>query len=542
MDIVGMIFALLAGVGVLLLGCNILSENMEKMASGWLKKLFFKTQDNKLVGVLIGAGSTAIVQSSGLTTVMVVGLVNAGIMTLAQATTIIIGANIGTTITGQIAALGAFDVSGLFAGFAGVGMLINIFAKSDKTKTIGNSICGFGMVFVSLSLMSSAIGGLKESGHIEMLFSSITNPFLLFLIGIAATAIMQSSSAISAILISMAAAGIQIGTGNNEILYIILGSNIGSCATALISSIGAGVNAKRASIIHLLFNVFGSIIFFVFLMIFDSFMNDVMRQIFAHPGTQVAMFHTFFNVTCAIIFLPFTKLLVKLSTLIIPEKDTEKNSTYLDKRLIMTPSVAIESAIKETMNMLDIAVESLKNSLFGFIERESNYIPKVQKENKKVNALGKEITNYCILISSKNLDINSETTISSLHDIISDIDRISELADNIIKYTDREIKEDLVFSDRVKCKLQDMFSLISMMHTKTKKYILEKDINVLSEIDSLEDKIDAMRKMLVKEHIERLNKGECRPESSSVFINLSNNLERVGDHISYIAHANIINK
>lgn len=542
MDIVGMIFALLAGIGVLLLGCNILSENMEKMASGWLKKLFFKTQDNKLVGVLIGAGSTAIVQSSGLTTVMVVGLVNAGIMTLAQATTIIIGANIGTTITGQIAALGAFDVSGLFAGFAGVGMLINIFAKSDKTKTIGNSICGFGMVFVSLSLMSSAIGGLKESGHIEMLFSSITNPFLLFLIGIAATAIMQSSSAISAILISMAAAGIQIGTGNNEILYIILGSNIGSCATALISSIGAGVNAKRASIIHLLFNVFGSIIFFVFLMIFDSFMNDVMRQIFAHPGTQVAMFHTFFNVTCAIIFLPFTKLLVKLSTLIIPEKDTEKNSTYLDKRLIMTPSVAIESAIKETMNMLDIAVESLKNSLFGFIERDSNYIPKVQKENKKVNALGKEITNYCILISSKNLDINSETTISSLHDIISDIDRISELADNIIKYTDREIKEDLVFSDRVKCELQDMFSLISMMHTKTKKYILEKDINVLSEIDSLEDKIDAMRKMLVKEHIERLNKGECRPESSSVFINLSNNLERVGDHISYIAHANIINK
>ncbi len=540
MDIVGMIFALLAGIGVLLLGCNILSENMEKMASGWLKKLFFKTQDNKLVGVLIGAGSTAIVQSSGLTTVMVVGLVNAGIMTLAQATTIIIGANIGTTITGQIAALGAFDISGFFAGFAGVGMLINIFAKSDKTKTIGNSICGFGMVFVSLSLMSSAIGGLKESGHIEALFSSITNPFLLFLIGIAATAIMQSSSAISAILISMAAAGIQIGTGNNEILYIILGSNIGSCATALISSIGAGVNAKRASIIHLLFNVFGSLIFFIFLMIFDNFMNDVVKQLFAHPGTQVAMFHTFFNVTCAIIFLPFTKVLVKLSTIIIPEKETEKNSTYLDKRLIMTPSVAIESAIKETMNMLDIAVESLKNSLFGFIERDSTYIPKVQKENKKVNALGKEITNYCILISSKNLDINAETTISSLHDIISDIDRISELADNIIKYTDREIKEDLVFSDRVKCELQDMFSLISMMHINTKKYILEKDTDVLSEIDVLEDKIDAMRKMLVKEHIERLNKGECRPESSSVFINLSNNLERVGDHISYIAHANII--
>lgn len=542
MDIVGMIFALLAGIGVLLLGCNILSENMERMASGWLKKLFFKTQNNKFVGVLIGTGSTAIVQSSGLTTVMVVGLVNAGIMTLTQATTIIIGANIGTTITGQIAALGAFDISGFFAGFAGIGMLINLFAKNDKTKTIGNSICGFGMVFVSLSLMSNAIVGLKESGHIEMLFSSITNPFLLFLIGILATAIMQSSSAISAILISMAVAGIQIGTGNNEILYIIIGSNIGSCATALISSIGASVNAKRASIIHLLFNVFGSIIFFIFLMIFDNFMTDVMKKLFAEPGTQIAMFHTFFNIVCAIIFLPFTNILVKLSKIIIPDKETNKTSTYLDKRLIMTPSVAIESAIKETMDMLDFAVESLKNSLFGFIERDSNYIPKVQKENKKVNALGKEITNYCILISSKNLDINSEATISSLHDIISDIDRISELADNIIKYTDREIKEDLVFSDRVKCELQDMFSLISQMHINTKKYILEKNEDVLLEIDILEDKIDGMRKMLVKEHIERLNKGECRPESSSVFINLSNNLERVGDHISYIAHSNINNK
>lgn len=540
MNIVMMIFAMLSGIGVLLLGCNVLSSNMEKIANGWLKKLFFKTQNNKIVGVLIGTGATAVVQSSGLTTVMVVGLVNAGIMTLTQATTLIIGANIGTTITGQIAALGAFDISGVFAGFAGVGMLINLFSKREKTKILGNIISGFGMIFVSLSLMSTAISELKDGGYIESLFTSITNPFLLFLIGIISTAIMQSSSAITAILISMAAANIQVGNGGNEILYIILGTNIGSCATALLSSIGAGVNAKRASIIHLLFNFFGSIIFFIFLLIYDDFMTSVVARIFSAPSTQIAMFHTFFNVVCAIIFLPFTNVLVKISQLIIRDKEEEK-TTVLDKRLVVTPSIAIATAVKETMRMLDLSVSSLKIALDGFIDCDGECIVKVQNQNQKVNSLGKELTNYLILISSKDIDIASETTISSLHDIISDIDRISELADNVIKYTDREIKENLIFSDKVKQELKEMYSLIHNMHLLTKSYILEHQKNVLKSIDEIEDNIDDMRKLLVREHIERLNKGECRPESSSVFINLANNLERVGDHISYIAHANIMN-
>lgn len=541
MNIFMMIFAMLAGIGVLLLGCNVLSQNMEKLANGWLKKLFFKTQDKKIVGVLIGAGATAIVQSSGMTTVMVVGLVNAGIMTLAQATTLIIGANIGTTITGQIAALGAFDISQVFAGFAGIGMLLNLFSKNEKTKTLGNIICGFGMVFVSLSLMSDAISGLKDGGYIENLFASITNPFLLFLIGIIATALMQSSSAITTILISMAVANIQIGTGGNEVLFIILGTNIGSCATALLSSIGAGVNAKRASVIHLLFNLLGSIIFFVFLFIYKDFMTGVVAVLFKHPGTQIAMFHTFFNVISSIIFLPFTKQLVKISQLIIKDKKDSKTSTILDKRLVVTPSIAIDAAIKETMNMLDMAVDSLNTSLEGFINADGGCINKVIQNNKEVNSVGKDLTNYLILISSKNLSMSSEKTISALHDIISDIDRISELADNILKYTDREIKEDLIFSDKVKLELKEMYSLISQMHTNTKAFILDRKYDLLNEIDSIEDRIDDYRRLLVREHIERLNKGECRPESSSVFINLANNLERVGDHISYIAHSSINN-
>lgn len=269
-------------------------------------------------------------------------------------------------------------------------------------------------------------------------------------------------------------------------------------------------------------------------------MQDVLVKLFSHPGTQIAMFHTFFNLINAIIFLPFTDLLVKISKILVRDKD-EQTSTFLDKRLVMTPSVAINASIKETMNMLDLAVLSLKMSLDGFIASDSECINKVLANNKKVNGLGKDITNYLILISSKNnTSINSEITISSLHDIISDIDRISELADNIVKYTDREIKEGLVFSEKVKMELNDMYSLISNMHSYTKEFILNHNYAVINSIDKIEDDIDDLRKQLVKEHIERLNKGECRPESSSVFINLANNLERAGDHISYIAHAQII--
>ena len=269
-------------------------------------------------------------------------------------------------------------------------------------------------------------------------------------------------------------------------------------------------------------------------------MTSVVARIFSAPSTQIAMFHTFFNVVCAIIFLPFTNVLVKISQLIIRDKEEEK-TTVLDKRLVVTPSIAIATAVKETMRMLDLSVSSLKIALDGFIDCDGECIVKVQNQNQKVNSLGKELTNYLILISSKDIDIASETTISSLHDIISDIDRISELADNVIKYTDREIKESLIFSDKVKQELKEMYSLIHNMHLLTKSYILEHQKNVLKSIDEIEDNIDDMRKLLVREHIERLNKGECRPESSSVFINLANNLERVGDHISYIAHANIMN-
>ena len=537
MDYFYLVFEILAGLGVFLVGCKMLSDNMEKIANSKIKSLFLKTSDKKLVGVGIGCATTALVQSSGLTTVMVIGLVNAGIMTLGQAATIIIGANIGTTVTAHIAALQTFDFIGIAIGFTGVGALINLFAKSEKVKTIGNILSGLGLIFVGLTLMNSSMQFLKQSQTVVDIISSIKNPFLLFLIGIVLTALIQSSSAITSIIISMAAAGIIIGGGGNAVLFIILGSNIGSCATSLLSSIGASNNAKRSSVIHILFNTFGAIIFFILLLCWKGFMDATFVKVFSNPATQIAMFHTFFNVICACLFLPFSNYLVKLSQIIIPDKKEEEHHTFLDKRFLNAPAIAVESAVRETILMLDKAVANLSESLDGFCTLDHSYVASIQKNNIEINEMSKVITDYLVHISPSNSTITEERYISAMHDVISDVVRISELADNIGKYIDRSIKEDLIFSDTVKKSVQEVNELIIRQANNVKNSWTNPSAELYRTIDIIEDEIDVRRKELVKGHIERLNKGECRAESSSVFINLANNLERVGDHLYFIAQS-----
>ena len=532
-----LIFEILAGLGVFLVGCKMLSDNMEKIANSRIKALFLKTSDKKLVGVGIGCATTALVQSSGLTTVMVIGLVNAGIMTLGQAATIIIGANIGTTVTAHIAALQTFDFIAIAIGLTGIGAFINLFTKKEKIKTIGNILSGLGLIFVGLTLMKESMEFLKENQTIVDLLASIKNPFLLFMIGIVFTALIQSSSAITSIIISMAAAGILIGGGGNAVLFIILGSNIGSCATSLLSSIGASTNAKRSSMIHLLFNTFGAIIFFIVLVLWEGFMGSTFVKVFNEPATQIAMFHTFFNVICACIFLPFTKYLVKLSQLIIPDKKMETEFTFLDKRFLNTPAIAVESAVRETLLMLDNAVANLSESLDGFCKLDENYVTSIQKHNIEINEMSKRITDYLVHISPTNSTITEERYISAMHDVISDVVRISELADNVGKYITRSVKEELVFSETVKVEVQEVSELIIKQANNVKNAWKKPTPELYRSIDIIEDEIDARRKDLVKGHIERLNRGECRAESSSVFINLANNLERVGDHLYFIAQS-----
>ncbi len=541
MEIFESIVMILAGCGAFLLGFKLLSDNMEKLAGNSLKMLFNKTSDKKWVGVGMGAISTAVVQSSGVTTVMVVGFVNAGIMSLYQAATVIMGANIGTTITAQLAALQALPIDTIFISLLFIGVICEMFTKNEKVKCIGLAFAGLGMVFFGLDIMSGTMKEYANNPSITNLLASMNNPFLLLFFGVAFTALVQSSSAVTTVIIGMASAGLTIGGGGNAVLYLILGSNIGSCVTALISSVGASVNARRASIIHLLFNITGAVLFAILLLCWRGFFDATFVKWFPVPSTQIAMFHTFFNVICTLLFLPFTKTLVRLSMLIIPDKkQTEKDPSelvYMDKRFLATPAVAVGQLWKDTFRMADIAMESLQTAFDGFIQRDLGAIEKVYAKNECISTLSGKISDYLVQVSASGASLSDEKSINALHSNIGDIARIAELADNLTKYTKKEVKDNLVFSEGINEKLESMHGLLHEQYAFVKKIMLDRDRGLLAQSDAMEDKIDEMRKDLVAEHIARLGQGKCRPENNTIFVNLVCNLERIGDHLNFIAHS-----
>ena len=559
------VFELLAGLGAFLIGVKLLSDNMEKLATGKMRSLFHrasgkvtlpegatrkekfraKTKEwsSNLVGVGIGTAVTAVIQSSSLTTVMVVGLVNAGVMTLTQATTITMGANIGTTITAQIAALSAFDFAVFAMGLTGIGILVAYATKKEKVQTICYAVAGLGLVFVGLDVMDASMDFFQESQVIVDLFASITNPFLLFFLGIAITAIIQSSSALTVILIAMAESGIIIGGGGNAVMYVVLGTNIGTCVTALLSCIGTSVNARRAAMIHLLFNVIGSIIFFIIMICWPEMNANTFEAWFPNnPGTQIAMFHTFFNVISTILFLPFTNGLVKLSELLVrpgkkKKEDAEETSSRLDKRLLPTPALAVDSATQEAAAALGKAVVSLKTAVDGFIEQDTAKTDEVIRINDEVDETIGKIDAYLVQVSAYDSTLDTEKRIAALHSCLGDIHRVGELAQNVTKYTRRTEKDQLYFSPKVKDDIREMYELLERMSNKAGELMVSGADDELNAIDELENEVDAKRKRLIKEHVARLGSGECRPESSGVFVNLVCNLERVGDHLNYIAHS-----
>lgn len=569
-DIAAAIFELLAGLGAFLIGVKMLSDNMEKLATGKMRTLFHRasgktelpeaaTRKEKaraklkewsanLAGVGIGTATTAVIQSSSLTTVMVVGLVNAGVMTLTQATTITMGANIGTTITAQIAALSAFDFAVFAMGLTGIGILVAYATKKEKVQTICYALAGLGLVFVGLDVMDASMDFFQESQVIVDLFASITNPFLLFFLGIAITAIIQSSSALTVILIAMAESGILIGGGGNAVLYVVLGTNIGTCVTALLSSIGTNINAKRAAVIHLLFNVIGSIIFFIIMVCWPEMNANTFEAWFPdNPGTQIAMFHTFFNVISTILFLPFTNGLVKLSEILVrPRKKADESGengvpSRLDKRLLSTPALAVDGATEEAAAALAKAVGSLKTAVDGFVTQDTAKTETVVKANEEVDECLSRIDSYLVQVSAYDSTLDTEKRIAALHSCLGDIHRVGELAQNVTKYTRRTEKDSLYFSPKVKDDINDMYALLEKMSAKAGEILTSGSTDGLAEIDTIENEIDARRKRLIKEHVQRLGSGECRPESSSVFVNLVCNLERVGDHLNYIAHSSEAN-
>lgn len=541
-DYVSAVIGLLAGLGALLIGFKLLSDNIEKLANTGLKKLFNKTSKNRWVGIGIGAAVTAIIQSSGASTIMIVGFVNAGLMTLFQATAMIMGANIGTTVTAQIASLGSFDIALYATLLAFIGAFMNMLCKKEKPKTIGLALAGLGLVFLSLDFMKTSMSVFSNSTAFTDLLQTVNNPFLLLFIGIGLTALLQSSSALTTILIAMVTAGLSIGNGPNDIIYVILGTNIGSCVTALLSGFGASINGKRASLIHLMFNTFGSMLFFIILLFWPSFMEQTFMSWFpGAPGTQIAMFHTFFNVLFTLIFCPFINVFVYIAQKLIPDKKEEVQETFIDERFLSTPAVALSQVTKEVARMGRLSMEALNLGVDAFINHDTEKTPEIQDKITMINKINENIVAYLVKISTYSGTKNDEEFLAILHNSVSDLYRSAEIADNMTKYTRHLVEDQLVFSKVVFEQLNNFKNKLNEQYENVERILLEKQYDLISRIDELEDQMDSLRSKLVKDHIARLEKGECSLSSSSVFINLVSNLERAGDHLHVIAHSVVDN-
>ena len=556
MEYLYLVLELCGGLGAFLIGMNMMSDSMSRLAHGRLKSMLNKTANNRIAGVGIGAAVTMIIQSSSATTVMVVGLVNAGIMTLFQATAVIMGANIGTTITAWIASLGSLDVSAFLLVLAVVGVFMTMFSKTEKVKVIGNVFAGLGLIFVGLGVMSDSMDPELHPEIMEVIrnaLSVVKNPFLLLLIGVVATGIVQSSSAVTSIVVVLATSGVLIGGMGDGVYYVIIGSNIGTCVTAMISSIGANPNARRAAVIHLLFNCLGAILFAVFLLCWQpfgtSFSETVLDKIF--PATaagpnyqfQIAFFHTLFNVTCTCIFLPFAKGFVKLANLLVREKKSSDEDAPkgllgdLDERLMRQPSVALAHLYQEAGKMLTYSVSTLTEAFEAFVKKDTSVKQDIQDRNNKLSGANRAAVEYLVKLSASSLVMEDEKTISNMHYVLNDIVRIGELADNVTKYTDHYENDGLIFSAEFISMTQEMFEKIKKLYAACLAAFSERDFSKLQEVDAIEDEIDNYRRKLVNQHIKRLNEGKCQPQSASVFINLVGNLERAADHLTYIAHS-----
>ena len=545
-EIYQVILCMLASLGAFLIGFKILSENLQSVANKGLRKLFDRTSKSKLAGVGIGAGATTLMQSSAATTVMVIGFVNAGMMCLSQATAIIMGANIGTTITTILIAAGLSSIGPYAMALAFAGIFGSMLCHRDKAKSWCLVLAGFGLVFFGLTFISSCMKSdiiqnsvfLKNALQMNVTPSWL-EPIVLLLIGVVITAIMQSSTAVNGIILAMLASGMQIGSGGNALLYIVLGTNIGTCVTALLSSVGAGTNAKRAALIHFLFNFFGAVLFLIILTIWKDFMDGFWTQLLpGDPQMQMALFHLAFNSICTLVFLPMTNLFVLLTELIIRDKKEEEKIriTYMDDRMLATPTVAIAQLQTEAVYMGNRCMKNLRVALDGFLEKDVTAASAVAAENEEINIISKQITDYLIKVSGAKVSVHDDTRISILYHAIADMLRISEISENVTKYTKTVVDKGLVFSEDVIEKIRKMGDQVDRLYELAIAIFETKNRDGFPQLEKLEDGVDEMRKQLIDGHIKRLNEGTCDPANSAVFINLVSNLERAGDHITFIAH------
>lgn len=540
------ILSLVAGVGVFLIACTMMSSNLESLGSRKMKALFAKTSNSKLLGVGVGTAATVVIQSSSATSVMAIGFVNAGIMSLTQAATVIFGANIGTTITGQLVALGMFggntiSTSIIFATFAGIGAFIATFAKKDRLQKIGGIMAGFGMIFVGLSLMSGSMETFAEQESVRNFLAIFKNPLLLVLIGAALTALIQSSSVMTSMAIAMVVTGL---ISLNQGIYITMGSNIGTCVTALIAGITSSRNAKRTALMHVIFNVSGVIVFLLiglFLQFGGIDFGWLFEKMFPNaPQTQLAMFHTIFNVVTVIIVLPLTNLLVKFVTKIIPDKKVVKDGNephlyYVDDHMLATPPIAVQQTKNEVINMAEIAMENLRISLGIISTLDYTDIEKFRKNENQLNFLNRELVAFIVKLLRCDLDDKDRLYLTTAIRSISDLERIGDYAENIVEYADKLKGADMAYSELAVKEISDLKTLIERLYERVMQAYNDSDFSALDGANEIEERIDIATTEMSKNHIQRLSDGVCTAEVGAQYLSLSANVERIADHLINVA-------
>ncbi len=542
MELLGCLIWLLAGVGVFIVGMNFMGEALEKSAGSGMKKFLGKISNNRFSGVGVGAGVTAIIQSSSATSVMVIGLVNAGVMTLMQATPIIMGANIGTTITGVLVALknDIFNMIMYLLAFTGVMMG---FAKNERVKLFGSLFSGLGLIFVGLEVMSSeqAFGNQLVKDMFTDIFAKIDFPLLMILVGVIFTALIQSSSAATGVVITM------VGTGVLDLdlaLFIVLGANIGTCVTALLASMGAHANAKRVAFIHFIFNTIGTTFFAALIWIFKDQTVSLITSFFPKDDPmslqmRVSAFHVIFNVTTTILLLPFVKQLVKLSEAVIHDKKVEekvRSLKFVDDRLLAVPSVALGQVKKEMDYMLGLVEENMAYSFNALETRSKANAEKVVENEAIIDFTNGALTRFLIKLSS-TIEGSDETIIGSYFHVLNDLERIGDHAENFYEIGAEMADKELEFSEAAVDEIKGMCGVVSQMFDISKDAFENLNGERLHELLVLEEKVDEMKRTLTARHFARLAEGNCSVDHSPYFSSTVAGLERVADHLINVGYS-----
>ncbi len=527
--------SLIGGLGLFLYGMNLMGEGLQKSTGPKLEKAIELLTSNVVMGVLVGAVVTGIIQSSGATTVMVVGFVNAGIMTLFQAIGVIMGANIGTTVTAQLV---SFDASILSSIALGVGIVLYMIGSKSKPnlKNISEILIGFAILFIGMEFMKDAVAPLSEyEGFRNILTGLADHPLLALLAGFAMTTCLQSSSASMGILIALSSQGLIPLAGALPILY---GDNIGSCTTSLISSFGANKNAKRAALMHLCFNVIGTILFMLVL-------NKPISMVVTHldptdTARQIANSHSLFNLANVCILLPFSKYIVKLAMFLIPDKNDEDEydsriTKYLDERMLETPSIAFGNTIRETLRMGNKAKKSFTCSMSALLEKSEEDANETFEKEKILDQQQKKVLDYLIKLSNKTLDDKMRFSLDLLFHTVNDIERVGDLSENIAELAQLSIKTKAVVSDNATSEVVDIYEKVLKAYTLSLDAMKQNNIALAKDVLKIEDEVNALDKLYRSNHMNRLNKHSCSIDSGIIYLDLLTNLERISDHSASIA-------